>query len=702
MRCTRTFFLFFLLFPFLVLAQKVNDEDQGLIEEIFKKHDILQDELIATRGFYPTYHFENREYIASLEKYKNKSAILVYTFLQDTLQLLIIKTDYNFYKPKINHSKNTAFGKRYKNYNLIRTNYSKSKLIEDINKLNIYFSSRNLSKLIAGRGSMPRNLKLKEKEFQTIFSKVNDVLLPKELMLEDVEHLIIVPSLNIGTVPFSALKIEGEYLIDKMSYSIAPSLSSLTKEDRYRTNGFKKALFISNPIFPKEDKWNFDQLPGTEKEVQSITSNLDKDNFLILNEKMATKANVVDNIENYDLLYFATHGYSDVNNSLDNSFIALSGEDVSNAFLTPKEIQHKKLSAKLVVLSACQTGLGVTHEGGIIGLSRAFQLAGADHVLMSLWNIDDKETAKIMSEFFMEYMNNGEFISPHEAIRKAVIKYKTEINSDPRYWAAFSVFGIPYSDNVIDLNLKLHLNIENPLVVKELKDWFEKNNLGKIVDGSEFGFSDLKIEEGNNPSTYKIGLMRESMSPNNQYSELDIEGVKDIIFQCAFVNYIKKIDTKVDDYKFDFMLLPVEFDEVNEAVGDFLPLDDFLNKEGDFQIKEEDLMVLQVTNKGSKPLYFNIFEIHGIGELYPLFPNENCLMNVNELKLDPGEIKVFKDCLFNFSPPYEKYILKALVTSNPVNFNDLYMKNGREGFQKFFGQIEVVYTKEFEYEIVKE
>ena len=163
------------------------------------------------------------------------------------------------------------------------------------------------------------------------------------------------------------------------------------------------------PDFPKDDKWNFAKLPGTEKEVQDITSNLASDSYKILNGINASKNNIESNMKNYELLYFATHGYSDPENSLDNSFIALSGKNSKQAFITPREIQHKTLKAKLVVLSACQTGLGVTHEGGIIGLSRAFQLAGADHVLMSLWSISDNETATLMTRFFNEYINKGQF-----------------------------------------------------------------------------------------------------------------------------------------------------------------------------------------------------------------------------------------------------------------------------------------------------
>ncbi len=89
---------------------------------------------------------------------------------------------------------------------------------------------------------------------------------------------------------------------------------------------------------------------------------------------------------------------------LDGSYLVVTGKDKKD-FLTAKEIQEVRndcrLEALLVVLSACQTGLGQEHEAGTMGLARAFQIAGAGQVLMSLWNIDDSQTA-ILMQFFME------------------------------------------------------------------------------------------------------------------------------------------------------------------------------------------------------------------------------------------------------------------------------------------------------------
>jgi hypothetical protein len=451
-------------------------------------------------------------------------------------------------------------------------------------------------------------------------------------------------------------------------------------------------------------------LPGTEKEVQNITSNLESDSYKILNGINASKNNIERNMQNYELLYFATHGYSDPENSLDNSFIALSGENSKQAFITPREIQHKTLKAKLVVLSACQTGLGVTHEGGIIGLSRAFQLAGADHVLMSLWSISDNETATLMTRFFNEYLNNGQFTSPHEALRQAILKYKAEINSNPMYWAAFSIFGAPYTDNVLDSHIKVCLNqIKNSQIFDDIKNYIIDAQLGEIVE--EEILSDIVvIENSNSYRAIPYELFRDNEEEYLYDNDRDIEysnidEIKKTIFTYAQGDFLKKFRIKNKNYQFDFKLIPVEMDSDNDTIIKILP-DDYLNNEnGIIEVKPEtDHVVLQVTNEGTSPLYFSILEIDVMGEIYSFLPNDNCYLDDDAVKLNPGQTKTFKDCIFTFGSPYGKYVLKGFSSEYQFNFTihdedqELLKARVREATKLYEMQL---FTQELEYIIIK-
>jgi CHAT domain-containing protein len=105
---------------------------------------------------------------------------------------------------------------------------------------------------------------------------------------------------------------------------------------------------------------------------------------------------------------------------------------------TAREIQQTRLSARLAVLSACQTGLGKAHDAGIIGLARAFQLAGVPRVVMSLWSVYDDATAELMQAFARHLRAHA----PAEALRQAMLEVKRH-RPDPTEWASFVIFGTP-------------------------------------------------------------------------------------------------------------------------------------------------------------------------------------------------------------------------------------------------------------------
>src|SRR5690606_33076659 len=112
-------------------------------------------------------------------------------------------------------------------------------------------------------------------------------------------------------------------------------------------------------------------------------------------------------------------------------------------WLTPRRIlrhhNQRGMAAKLVVLSACQTALGGFHEGGVIGLARAFQLAGASRVVMSQWSVSDEHTEALMRRF-VDALEGG--YAPHDALREAMRSFRRE-HPEPAFWAPFTLFGTP-------------------------------------------------------------------------------------------------------------------------------------------------------------------------------------------------------------------------------------------------------------------
>ena len=432
----------FILLSFFSFSQEKNDNISLEIKELIKEHEKNIRDLYTYRGapqsWIDTDNIDDKLLFSVLKKYSKSVGILVYTYNKDTLHLNLFSNynNYSEFKVKID--------------SVVLQNY-----IEDTNRL---FSSDFLNRAPTQRGSKALNIKSNTQILKKSFNILNEILLPSELDLFEFEHLIIVPTFNIATLPFAAFSIDNYYLIDKMSYSIAPNLfelmlSSDRNQKKFGEEGvsvsynWENALFVANPEYPINLDWEFPDLPGAEDEVNYIIEKANPTLFNQLNGKEAVKENVLKNICEYDLLYFATHGISNSSQPMDHSFLVLSDNKTDKSYLSLREIMNIrktcKLKADLVVLSACQTGLGKSHKGGVIGLARAFQIAGADHVLMSLWNISDNETATLMKSFFNELAISKELM-PHEALRNAILKYKLEINNDPKYWAAFSVFGVPY------------------------------------------------------------------------------------------------------------------------------------------------------------------------------------------------------------------------------------------------------------------
>jgi CHAT domain-containing protein len=151
-------------------------------------------------------------------------------------------------------------------------------------------------------------------------------------------------------------------------------------------------------------------------------------------------------LEGFRYLHFATHGLLD-NERPELSGLALSlldrdGRD-QDGFLRLVEIYNLRLTAELVTLSACETGLGKQVSGeGIVGLAHGFLHAGASRVLVSLWKVDDRASARLMGRIYEGIFR--EKLSPAAALQKAQLSlWRDPATSDPFFWAAFVLHGEP-------------------------------------------------------------------------------------------------------------------------------------------------------------------------------------------------------------------------------------------------------------------
>jgi CHAT domain-containing protein len=190
--------------------------------------------------------------------------------------------------------------------------------------------------------------------------------------------------------------------------------------------------------------YRFPRLLGAQWEAERIIS------FAPLGGSMqavgfaANRTNTIGSALNgYRIIHFATHALvNDQRPEL--SGILLSSFDKQglqqDGFLNMNDILNLNLSADLVVLSACSTGLGKEVRGeGIVGLTRAFMYAGASSVVVSLWNVEDRATANLMAQFYEKMLKEKR--EPADALRAAQIAIWRNGSRHPYYWAGFVLQG---------------------------------------------------------------------------------------------------------------------------------------------------------------------------------------------------------------------------------------------------------------------
>jgi CHAT domain-containing protein len=264
--------------------------------------------------------------------------------------------------------------------------------------------------------------------------ELTNLLLPPHLRkrLETIRHLIVVPTGAIGTIPFALLEPfeDGSVVVEHMSISVAPSIFDLAHPVEVWRYNFHTPLIVGAPELP--DNWV--PLPGAQREVERVATLLQSKPLVA---KQASRSNVNDRAEIADLLYFATHGMANPDDPL-KGFLALSGSTPVQIAWTASDIQKSHMVASLAVLSACQTGLGMVHDAGIIGLARAFQIAGVPRVVMSLWDVNDEATTDLM----LAFIDNTREHIPADALRSAMLDAKKK-GRDPNIWASFVLFGTP-------------------------------------------------------------------------------------------------------------------------------------------------------------------------------------------------------------------------------------------------------------------
>jgi CHAT domain-containing protein len=194
-----------------------------------------------------------------------------------------------------------------------------------------------------------------------------------------------------------------------------------------------------------DSEFRIPRLPNTRREADTILSLAGSTGKSAFDFAATRAAATGDDLGQYRILHFATHGFlNSLNPELSGLVLSMVDEQgkSQNGYLLAPEIYNLKLPAtELVVLSACQTGLGKEVRGeGVVGLTRGFMYAGAPRVVVSLWSVNDRSTADLMKHFYEAMLAKGQ--RPSAALRSAQLQLmQSKQWQSPYYWAAFGLQG---------------------------------------------------------------------------------------------------------------------------------------------------------------------------------------------------------------------------------------------------------------------
>jgi CHAT domain-containing protein len=307
------------------------------------------------------------------------------------------------------------------------------------------------------------------------------------------KRLLIVADGALQFIPFAALSNlagdEGIYnpLIrehEVVSLPSASTLAVLRHELQGRKPAPKQLAMLADPVFGRKDErvkakaapagathaqaegqreltseiaaaagasgaaaasFQLPRLPGTRYEAEQILALVPAAERREALDFAASRATATDpDLSQYRYVHFATHGLLNSQHpELSGLVLTLYDEQgrPQDGFLRAHEIYNLRLPAEMVVLSACQTGLGKVIRGeGLVGLTRGFMYAGTPRVVVSLWSVSDVGTAELMTRFYKGILQDG--LRPAQALQAAQVSMlKDKRFAAPFYWAAFTLQG---------------------------------------------------------------------------------------------------------------------------------------------------------------------------------------------------------------------------------------------------------------------
>ena len=283
--------------------------------------------------------------------------------------------------------------------------------------------------------------------------------------IENKQYLTIIPDRDLALIPFDMLRENRQSRVfgENKSISLSPSLSVSIMAGNKEITSISPIMFFANDIYASDtyvereypDGQYWTNLPGIKREIENLQNIARSQNieYTTYFRENATKKRIQylicnNEFRKYPIIHFACHGFYLEDNPKESGLVLYLADN--EGYLTIPEIAVLDLNARMVILSACETGVGEAIPGeGMIGLVRAFMTAGAASVGVSLWEIDDDATALFKGDLYQKVLIEKK--SFHQAYKEVKERFRRgEHNVDdgsqmlirnrPFYWAAFTMY----------------------------------------------------------------------------------------------------------------------------------------------------------------------------------------------------------------------------------------------------------------------
>jgi len=288
--------------------------------------------------------------------------------------------------------------------------------------------------------------------------KLFDELLGRIPQYKDKTNIVVIPDGELHLLPFSALADAGQYILTSHLVTVAPSgtvLDILKRRADQATHDnlpyVGVAAWISKPppttllatirrAVSGPERRELIALPESRNEVEAIAGDLPKPSTILLGDQATKSAFTQLPLNEYKVIHLALHGYADPEFPDRSALVfAPQSSPADDGLLQVREIRTLPLNSDLVTLSACDTGVGPVGEEGVANIVNAFIEAGAQSVVSTLWQMEDRPTAQLMIAFY-RHLSHRE--GKAEALRAAQLEL-LKSGYPPYNWAGFELDGEP-------------------------------------------------------------------------------------------------------------------------------------------------------------------------------------------------------------------------------------------------------------------